>query len=139
MKNFKFNIHENDYNVHIVSHEGNMINLEVNGTKYEVKMKDEVKKTKTPTLVRSALKPAAQPAKMNVSTAKTKITCPIPGVILSINIKVGDTLNIGDKMLVLEAMKMENNITAEKAGTVSAIHVAAGDQVLQGALMIELE
>jgi len=139
MKNFKFNIHENDYNVHIVSHEGNMINLEVNGTKYEVKMKDEVKKTKTPTLVRSALKPAAQPAKMNVSTAKTKITCPIPGVILSVNIKVGDTLNIGDKMLVLEAMKMENNITAEKAGTVSAIHVAAGDQVLQGALMIELE
>ena len=138
MKNFKFNIHENNYNVHIISHEGNMINLEVNGTKYEVKMKDEVKKNKTPTLVRSALKPAAQPAKMNVST-KTKILCPIPGVILSINIKVGDTLTIGDTMLVLEAMKMENNITAEKAGTVTAIHIAVGDQVLQSALMIELE
>jgi len=143
MKNFKFKIHDNNYNVHIISHEGNMINLEVNGTKYEVKMKDEVKKTKTPTLVRSALKPAAQPAKMNVKAPKEtgtiKVVCPIPGVILSLNIKVGDTLNVGDKMLVLEAMKMENNITAEKAGTVTAIHIAAGDQVLQGALMIELE
>ena len=139
MKNFKFRIHENNYNVHISSHEGNMINLEVNGTKYEVKMKDEVKKTKTPTLVRSALKPAAAPAKMSVSSTKTKITCPIPGVILSLNIKIGDTLTVGDTMLVLEAMKMENNITAEKAGIVSAIHIGVGDQVLQGALMIELE
>jgi len=139
MKNFKFKIHDNNYKVNILSHEGNVINLEVNGTSYSVQMKEEIKKTKTPTLVRAASKRPAEPLKVNPSSQKTKIVSPLPGTIFAMNIKVGDVIKEGDSLLILEAMKMENNIAAEKAGTVSAIHVEVGQQVLQDDLLIELE
>ncbi|PKP12556.1 MAG: acetyl-CoA carboxylase biotin carboxyl carrier protein subunit [Bacteroidetes bacterium HGW-Bacteroidetes-3] len=138
MKNFRFRIHENNYNVKIVSHEEDVIELEVNGTSYSVKMKDEIKKTKTPTLILSKSKRPSEPLKVNPSAGKTKISAPIPGIILSIDVKIGDEIKVGDRLLVLEAMKMENNITSEKTGTVSAIHVKIGQQVLQSELMIEL-
>ena len=139
MKNFKFKIHDNNYQVDIKSHEGNIINLEVNGTSYAVTMKEDIKKSKTPTLVRSASRRPAEPLKVNPSSQKTKIVAPIPGVVLSIDVKVGDTLKVGDRMLVLEAMKMENNIVCEKAGTITALHISVGQQVLQDEIMIELE
>ena len=139
MKSYKFKVNENGYTVNIKSHEGNIIQLEVNGTSYEVKMKEEVKKTKTPTLVRAASKQPAAPLQVNPKSAKTKIVAPIPGVVLSIDVKVGDTLKVGDRMLVLEAMKMENSIVCEKAGTITAIKISVGQQVLHDELMIELE
>ena len=139
MKNFRFKIHDNNYNVKIVSHEGSMIELEVNGTSYSVKMKEEIKKTKTPTLVRAASKRPSEPLKVNPSSSKTKIVAPIPGVVLSLDAKVGDLIKVGDRLLVLEAMKMENNIVSEKAGTITAVKVSLGQQVLQNETMIELE
>ncbi|NND78545.1 MAG: acetyl-CoA carboxylase biotin carboxyl carrier protein subunit [Maribacter sp.] len=139
MKNFKFKIRDNNYNVKILSHEGNKIDLEVNGTSYSVNMKEEIKKTKTPTLVRAASKRPAEPLKVNPSSSKTKIVAPIPGVVLSLDAAVGDVIKIGDRLLVLEAMKMENNIVSEKAGTITAVNVKVGQQVLQNEIMIELE
>jgi biotin carboxyl carrier protein len=139
MKNFKFRINENNYNVRIVSHENNTIDLEVNGTSYSVEMKEEIKKVKTPTLVRSASKRPSEPLKVNPSSSTTKIVAPIPGVVLSLDVKVGDTIKVGDRMLVLEAMKMENNIVSEKAGTITKVTIAVGQQVLQNEVMIELE
>ena len=139
MKNFKFKIKGNNYNVKILSHEGNEIQLEVNGTSYSAKMKEEIKKVKTPTLVRAASKRPSEPLKVNPSSSKTKIVAPIPGVVLSLDIKVGDTIKVGDRLLVLEAMKMENNIVSEKTGTITAVNVAVGQQVLQNETMIELE
>ena len=138
MKNFKFRVNSNNYKVNIKSHEGNVIDLEVNGTSYSIQMKEEIKKTKTPTLVRAASKRPAEPLKVNPSSSKSKIVAPIPGTVLSIDVKVGDTLKIGDRMLVLEAMKMENNIVCEKAGTITDIKIAVGQQVLQDEVMIEL-
>ncbi|MGV6844900.1 MAG: biotin/lipoyl-containing protein [Lutibacter sp.] len=139
MKNFKFKIHNNNYYVKIKSHDKNNITLEVNGTPYEVLMEQEIKKPKTPTLVRSAARRPAEPLKVNPGAKKTKVLSPIPGVILSIDVKIGDQINAGDRLLVLEAMKMENNITAEKSGKISAIHVTKGQQVLQDELLIEFE
>ncbi|MBT8299875.1 MAG: acetyl-CoA carboxylase biotin carboxyl carrier protein subunit [Maribacter sp.] len=139
MKNFKFKIRDNNYNVKILSHEGNKIELEVNGTSYSVNMKEQIKKTKTPTLVRAASKRPAEPLKVNPSSSKTKIVAPIPGVVLSLDAAVGDVIKIGDRLLVLEAMKMENNIVSEKAGTITAVNVKVGQQVLQNEIMIELE
>ncbi|WP_111309341.1 biotin/lipoyl-containing protein [Confluentibacter sediminis] len=140
MKNFTFNINENSYGVKILSHESNIIELEVNGTSYSVKMKEEIKKVKTPTLVRKPVNSAIEPVKINPSSsAKAKITAPIPGVILSLKVKVGDTIKENDLLLVLEAMKMENSIVSEKSGVVTAVNVAVGQQVLQGEVMIELE
>ncbi len=138
MKNYKFKINENGYTVNIKSHEGNIIDLEVNGTAYEVIMKEEIKKTKTPTLVRAASQRPAEPLKVNPSSSISQILAPIPGVVLSIDVAVGDTLKIGDRMLVLEAMKMENNIVCEKAGTITAMKVVVGQQVLQNEVMIEI-
>lgn len=139
MKTYKFKVNENGYTVNIKSQEDNIINLEVNGTSYDVVLKQEIKKTKTPTLVRAASKRPAEPLKVNPKSSKTRIVAPIPGVVMSIDVKVGDTLKVGDRMLVLEAMKMENNIVCEKAGTITAINITAGQQVLQDELMIELE
>tara|TARA_R110001583_G_scaffold83631_3_gene220697 strand:- start:4447 stop:4866 length:420 start_codon:yes stop_codon:yes gene_type:complete len=139
MKNFKFRVNSNNYKVNIKSHEGNVIDLEVNGTSYSIQMKEEIKKTKTPTLVRAASKRPTEPLKVNPSSSKSKIVAPIPGTVLSIDVKIGDTLKVGDRMLVLEAMKMENNIVCEKAGTITDIKIVVGQQVLQDAVMIELE
>ncbi|SNR73367.1 biotin/lipoyl-containing protein [Lutibacter flavus] len=138
MKSYKFKVNENGYTVNIKSHEDNIINLEVNGTSYAVVMKEEIKKTKTPTLVRAASKRPSEPLKVNPTSSKTTIVAPIPGVVLSIDVAVGDSLKVGDRMLVLEAMKMENNIVCEKAGTITAIKVSVGQQVLQNEVMIEL-
>ena len=90
-------------------------------------------------MVRSASKRPAEPLKVNPKSNKTKIVAPIPGVVMSIDVKVGDTLKVGDRMLVLEAMKMENNIICEKPGTITAINISVGQQVLQDEVMIELE
>ena len=139
MKNFKFRIHDNNYKVRIMSHEGNMINLEVNGTSYSVKMKEDIVVSKTPTLVRAASQRPAEPLKVNPGSQKTKILSPLPGSVFALNTKVGDIIKEGDSLLILEAMKMENDITAEKAGVVSAIHVTVGQHVLQNDLLIELE
>ena len=91
MKNFKFRIYENNYNVRILSHEENIIDLEVNGTSYSVKLKEEIKATKTPTLVRSASK-RPEPLKVNSNTSNAKVVAPIPGTVLSIDVKVGDVI-----------------------------------------------
>ncbi|WP_308990945.1 biotin/lipoyl-containing protein [Mariniflexile litorale] len=142
MKNFTFKINENNYGVKIVSHENSTIELEVNGTSYSVKMKEEVKTIKTPTLVRKPASAVVEPLKVsnpNSGSSGSKIVAPIPGVVLSINAKVGDRIKENDILLVLEAMKMENSIASEKAGIVSAIHVKVGQQVLQSDIMIELE
>jgi biotin carboxyl carrier protein len=122
-----------------LSHEGNNIELEVNGTKYEVKLKEDIKTTKTPTLVRSASKRPVEPLKVNPSSKKTKILAPIPGTILAVDVNVGDAVKVGDRLVQLEAMKMENNIISEKAGTIAAIHVTVNQKVLQNEPMIEIE
>jgi len=77
--------------------------------------------------------PAAAPA-----GAKT-VTAPLPGTITKVTVKVGDTVNAGDTVLLMEAMKMENNITAEFGGTVKAILVETGNQVQSGQALVELD
>src|SRR5690606_15870753 len=99
MKNFTFRINENNYGVKILSHEDNTIELEVNGTSYSVKMKEEIKKAKTPTLIRKPANQAIEPVKINPVSSGSKIIAPIPGVILSLNVKVGDTVKENDLIL----------------------------------------
>lgn len=141
MKSFKFKIFGNEYNVNIKEAEGQTIKLEVNGSEYVVEMEKEVKSTKTPTLVRSQPKTVAAPTQ-NTLAAKTstrKITAPLPGVILELRVKEGDQVKTGDTLLVMEAMKMENNILAEHTGVIKEIKIRKGDAVLQGDLLIEIE
>jgi glutaconyl-CoA decarboxylase len=66
------------------------------------------------------------------------VESPMPGEIIDLIVKPGDTVNEGDVLLILEAMKMENEITAPRAGTISAVHIRAGDTVGSGAPLVEI-
>ena len=81
---------------------------------------------------------APAPAPAPVAGAKT-VTAPLPGTVTKVTVKVGDSVNAGDTVLLMEAMKMENNITAEFGGTVKAILVEAGAQVQSGQALVELD
>jgi glutaconyl-CoA/methylmalonyl-CoA decarboxylase subunit gamma len=140
MKNFKFKIQGEKYEVKVKNFENRIAELEVNGTTYEVEVDRGMDKPKKPILApttTTAPKKAAAPKKAPGGAVST-IESPLPGDILSIEVKVGDLIAKGDKLMVMEAMKMENNVMAEKAGEIKAIKVAVGDSVLQGDVLIEI-
>ena len=85
----------------------------------------------------AAAKPAAAPAPA-ASGAGKQVASPLPGVIIDVNVNVGDAVKAGQQVAVLEAMKMENSIEASQAGTVTAVHVSKGDSVLEGAPIITI-
>ncbi len=136
MKKFKFNIQGNNYEVEINDVERNTAKVEVNGTCYVVELAHEVKKIKTPTLLRSTVKSQKDMPKMN--SAIFKIKCPLPGTIVSVLVSEGAEVNVGDAVVIYEAMKMENKVLAEKKGIVKNIQVKAGDSILQEQLLLEI-
>lgn len=141
MKNYKFTIRGHEYAVEILDIEGNIAEIEVNGTHYKVEVHKELKKTKTPKLVRSKVpSPTRKESKItkDISTKAYNVVAPLPGTILKIFVKEGDTVNAGDKLLMMEAMKMENEVLAEKGGTVKSIKVSQNDSVLQNDSLIEI-
>ncbi len=138
MKKFKFTIRGNEYEVHINSFEDNIAEVDVNGSIYQVELAEEVKTTKTPKLVRS--RPVqTQETKPEPVSGLSKVEAPLPGTIIKVNIKEGDDVKKGQVIMIMEAMKMENNILAEREGTVKKIHVAEGDSVLQGDVLVDIE
>lgn len=145
MKNFKFTIHGNKYDVKILSIEDNIAEIEVNGAIYEVEIEKTLPQTKTPKLVRPLSVPSTEsvPSQMKTSAPSVPkgvgfVKSPLPGVILDVHVKEGDQVKIGAKLITLEAMKMENNINADKEGTVKSVKVKKGDSVLEGDLLIEI-
>lgn len=145
MKKYKFTIHGNVYDVSILNVEDNLIDLEVNGSVYQVEVDKTIQPVKTPKLVRQRLVPDTETtpsvgtgAKVPVTAAAGKIKSPLPGTILSILVKAGDSVKVGQKLMVLEAMKMENNIDSDKAGKITAIKVNPGQSVMEGDVLIEI-
>ncbi len=141
MKKFKFKISGSSYEVDVNEVEGNIIQLEVNGTPYTVELEKEVKKSKTPKLVRSVVqnKPEESVIKKTHTSGAMKVLSPLPGTITQIHVKAGDTVSKGAKLISMEAMKMENSVLAEKAGVVANLKVAIGDNVLQNDVLLEIE
>jgi len=82
-------------------------------------------------------RPLATDAKGLASDAR--VAAPMPGRVLALDVAVGATVAVGDRLLVLEAMKMEHRLVAKVAGSVAAVHVAEGDQVADGMLLVEIE
>lgn len=139
MKNFKFTIRGNEYDVDVLKFEDNVAKIEVNGTRYDVEVHKQVMQSKTPVLMRQEVPaPRRSESKIKKNIGATQIKAPLPGNIMQIFISTGDEVKKGDKLLIYEAMKMENTILAEKDGTVSAIKVQPGDSVLEGDVLIEL-
>ena len=140
MKKFKFTIRGNDYEVEMYSLEDGIAKLEVNGTRYKVELHKEERTTKTPVLVRP---PIVTPKDAHVIKKSAeglfKIKAPLPGNILQVFVKPGDKVAKGDKLLMYEAMKMENTLLSEKDGKVISIKVNGGDSVIQEDVLIEME
>ena len=146
MKQYKYKINGNLYNVTIKDVEENIAHVEVNGTPYEVELDKPAPK------MPAASTPAVTPAKQNVSVTtpslspntstpskSSSVKSPLPGLIKDIKLKEGDMVKRGQTILILEAMKMENNINADKDGKVTSIKVNKGDSVLEGTDLIIIE
>jgi glutaconyl-CoA/methylmalonyl-CoA decarboxylase subunit gamma len=140
MKKYKFTISGNDYDVHIKDLEDNIAEVDVNGTRYEVKLHNEIRTSKTPRLVRKPLEklPGEGQIRKKETTGKHEVTAPLPGTILSLNISVGDVVAEGQNLLVMEAMKMENQVQTSKGGEVLSIKVKVGDAVQQDDVLLEI-
>lgn len=127
MKEYKYTINGNKYEVAINSINDNIANVVVNGEEYEVQMEKEPEPAKKKVVVRPVAQPEAETASAPTSTNKVDLNnavkSPLPGVITEIKVKVGDEVKAGDTVVVLEAMKMANNLDAEKSGKVTAVLV----------------
>ena len=142
MKKFKFTISGKPYEVEVQNIEGNIATVNVNGSEYKVEMEEQAAPVVAP-VARPAAKPAAAPTQSAAPRpaaaaggAGYKMAAPLPGTIMQIFVKQGDTVKKGDKLLMYEAMKMENNLLAEADGTITAINCRQGDNVLQGDVLI---
>ena len=119
----------------------NKLQIKLNGKQYEVEIDRPQAAPKPVVPVANVQKPApSAPASPSPrpSAGGNSITSPLPGVVLDIKVKEGDTVAVGQVVMVIEAMKMENNIEATQAGTVSRILKAKGDAVMEGDVLIQL-
>ncbi|MBR3876681.1 MAG: biotin/lipoyl-binding protein [Bacteroidaceae bacterium] len=143
MKEYKYTIDGNKYEVAVNEVNDTTAKVTVNGTEYTVEWEKPVEEKPVVKVQPVTAKPvataapAATPAAAPVSG--NAIKTPLPGVIIDVKVKVGDTVKKGDTVVVLEAMKMENNINADRDGKVVAIQVAKGDTVADGAALVVLE
>ena len=143
MKTFKFTISGKPYEVEVKDIEGNIATVNVNGTEYKVEMEEQAAPVVAPVVPQRAKSTASEATQVATPRpaaaaggAGYKMAAPLPGTIMQIYVKQGDAVKKGDKLLMYEAMKMENNLLAEADGTITAINCRQGDNVLQGDVLI---
>ncbi len=140
MKEYKYTINGKEYEVAIGDVVDNIANVTVNGVEYKVEMEPEPEPEKV------VVRPVAQPTeseeapanKANVNTSDA-VKAPLPGVVIEIKVAVGDEVKEGDTVVVLEAMKMANNLEANKSGKVVAVCVKAGESVMEDTPLVVIE
>ncbi|MBP3512114.1 MAG: biotin/lipoyl-binding protein [Prevotella sp.] len=148
---YQYKVQGVDYDVEIEEVEGNLAKVNVNGISFEVELKHPINPAHAISHAKvEAPKPAPAQSKTTTTAsvrpsqpaapagAGAAITAPLPGTITAVQVKVGDKVNAGDTVIVLEAMKMQNNIEAENAGTVTSISVNQGDSVMEGAVLLTI-
>ena len=141
MQKLNFNINGKHYEATITEVEHNVAEVELNGKKYTIDV-ERSEAVALPTIATpkpvAAAPVAAAPAAPKAAAGANAIVAPLPGSVVSVLVKAGDAVKAGQKLAVIEAMKMENEILAPADGTVKAVHVAAGQAVQQGDALIEL-
>ena len=147
MEKFQYKVQGVDYDVEIEEVEGNVAKVNVNGIRFDVEMKQPINPTSTlkkvhieapKPVARPAATPAPAPAPAAPAGSGSPVKAPLPGTVTEIKVAVGDSVKQGDVVLVLEAMKMQNNIESEYEGTVTAITVKQGDTVMEGATLMTI-
>ena len=149
MNKYQYKVQGVDYEVEIEEVEGNIAKVNVNGIPFEVELQKPINAAKHPTITRPKVEapkpvaptppPAVAPAQPAAPAgAGSPVKAPLPGTITELKVQVGQQVNVGDVVLVLEAMKMQNNIEAEYAGTVTSITVKQGETVMEGAVLMTI-
>ena len=150
MKKYQYKVQGVDYTVQIEEVEGNIAKVSVNDIPFEIELQQPINAAKHPTIAKPVVvapqtdnqvstQPAAAPAQTTAAPASgNAVKAPLPGTITEINVTIGQQVNVGDTVIVLEAMKMQNNIETEYAGTVKAINVSKGDSVMEGAVLLTI-
>ena len=146
MANYKFKINGGEYDVTINGIEGNVADVQVNGTQYKVEIEDApsgaAPAASAPAVSAPVQTSSPAPAPVSAPAAASgkgeSVTSPLPGVIIEVSVTAGQAVKAGQKVAVLEAMKMENEIQAPKDGTVTADHVSKGDSILEGADIVTI-
>ena len=147
MKQYKYTINGTQFDVTIDSINGSQAKVEVNGIPFEVTMHgSSLVEEDLPTVstegaaapAASAAEPAAAPAAKGAAGAGTPVKAPLPGVVTKVLVQNGQAVKKGETVLVLEAMKMENNINAECDGAITGICVAPGDSVKEGTTLLTI-
>ena len=141
-KEYKYTINGNQYEVAIGDIVENEATVIVNGEEYKVAWEPEPEEEKK-VVVRKPVETSetaesSDGGAANVN-ANNAVKAPLPGVITSIEVNVGDEVKAGDTLLVLEAMKMANNIETEKDGKVAAILVKPGQTVMEDDPLVVVE
>ena len=152
MKTYKYKIDGAAYDVTINEVQGRRAKVVVNGISFEVEMQGtQLTEDNLPNVDTTSAPeaPAAAPAEQPAASASAPsaseagkgnpVKAPLPGVVTKILVKAGQAVKKGENILVLEAMKMENNITAENDGTVTAVCVNPGDSVLEGTVLLTID
>ncbi len=137
MKEYKFKINGKEYNVTIGEADGKNLSVNVNGADYQVEL-ENAPAAAAPVAAPAAAAPAAAPAAPKAAGAGVTVKSPLPGIIISVDVKEGQAVKRGQKVAVIEAMKMENDILAEADGTITAVHTRKGDSVLEGADIVTI-
>ena len=142
MKEYKYTIGGKKYEVTIGDIIDNIASVTVNGEDYKVEMEPE-KEPEKPKVVRPVAQPASAPAATSSNNqpanANNAVKAPLPGTIIEVKVNVGDEVKAGDTVVVLEAMKMANNLEAENSGKVTQICVQAGQSVMEGDALVVFE
>ena len=140
MKTYKMKINGEKYDARIKKYKGTFVLVEVNGIDYGIEL--EVEHTPKVQLIRAnKTTPSldvAKPISKKQPAAPGSVLAPIPGLVLRIMVKEGDEVNIGDTILVLEAMKMESEIASTASGIVKSIKVKEGASVQEDDVLIEV-
>jgi glutaconyl-CoA decarboxylase len=141
VKRFEIVLNEKAYLVEVTKISAESALVSVNGTPYEIGLKDLTAAEAPQMMVVNEPPPAAAPvrkpeAAVETSGGLTTIRAPLPGLIIKVIVSVGDTIKVGDALMVIETMKMENNISSPVAGTVKEIMVSNGDSVNEGVPLI---
>ncbi len=136
MKSYKLAINGNTYNTQVLKVEGNVAEIDVNGTTYSVELDSQNQSNASASQPKAASAPIASAPK---SQGSGTIKSPLPGTVLDILVQEGSEVKVGQKLILLEAMKMENNIEADKAGRVVSIKKKKGDSVMEGDVLMIIE
>lgn len=143
MKTYKYTINGNKYDVAINEAGETTAIVTVNGEEFKVEWEKQVEVKPVvkvqPTVAKPAATATAPAAAPTAAVNGHAIKTPLPGVIIDVKVNVGDAVKKGDTVVVLEAMKMENNINADRDGKITAIQVAKGDTVADGAVLVVME